>query len=211
MPKSVWPKRRRDRREIGSGSRQNRSGSSSEAVGVNATSEYSQQGVCGVWLCGLGKGYLCGGSCRPRALCTLFCSPIPHPPALFPLFCPPISKSMSMWTIVRRVVGLSPPTIPAGASGVVRALRRMLSTLGSSLPEVLLRWWSPRLTQAAVALPQPQPRYFALFKPYMVLCSWESDAPCKNGRAPRTTLADLGLPSGVPHGYRAFSGLPCLA
>jgi hypothetical protein len=28
---------------------------------VNATSEYSQQGWCGVCLCGLGKGWLRGG------------------------------------------------------------------------------------------------------------------------------------------------------
>lgn len=95
-----------------------------------------------------------------------------------------------------------------GASGVVRALRRLLTALVSSLTAVLRRWWLTHATVVAVASPQPQPRYFALFKPYMVLCSWERDAPCKNGRAPRTTLADLGLPSGVPHGlfcYRAFS------
>ena len=110
----------------------------------------------------------------------------------------------AMWAHVQRVVGL--PTIRADASGVVRALRRLLTALASSLPAVLWRWWPPRLTQAtaatqaAVASPQPppQPRYFALFKPYMVLCSWEADAPCKNGRAPRTTLADLGLPAGAP-------------
>ena len=101
-----------------------------------------------------------------------------------------------MWT--RKVVG---------ASGMVRALRRLLTALIRSLTAVLRRWW---LTHT-VASPQPEPRYFALFKPYMVLCSWKRDAPSKNGRAPRTTLADLGLPSGVPHGYRAFSGLPCLA
>ena len=95
-----------------------------------------------------------------------------------------------------------------GASGVVRALRCLLTALVSSLTAVLRRWWLTHATVVAVASPQPQPRYFALFKPYMVLCSWERDAPCKNGRAPRTTLADLGLPSGVPHGlfcYRAFS------
>ena len=85
-----------------------------------------------------------------------------------------------------------------GASGVVRALRRLLTALVSSLTAVLRRWWLTRATVVAVASPQPQPRYFALFKPYMVLCSWERDAPCKNGRAPRTTLADLGLPTGAP-------------
>ena len=142
----------------------------------------------------------------------------------------------AMWAHVQRVVGL--PTIRAEASGVVRALRRLLTALASSLPAVLWRWWPPRLTQATAATqaavasppPPPQPRYFALFKPYMVLCSWEADAPCKNGRAPRTTLADLGLPAGAPQPrllptaplslacYRALSyarllrtrGLPCV-
>ena len=70
-----------------------------------------------------------------------------------------------------------------------------------SLTALLGRWWPARLTDERagaqpVASSRARPRYFVLFKPYMVLCSWEADGS-KNGRAPRTTLADLGLPSGV--------------
>ena len=82
---------------------------------------------------------------------------------------------------------------PIGASRAVRALRRLLIALESSLPAVLRQWWPPRLTSPAAT----QARYMVLFKPYMVLCSWERDAPCKNGRAPRTTLTNLELPAGL--------------
>ena len=96
------------------------------------------------------------------------------------------------------VHGWLPCAFPAADCGAVCALaNRLLTGLASSLTTLLGRWWPARLThERAGAQPVARPRYFVLFKPYMVLCSWEADGS-KNGRAPRTTLADLGLPSGV--------------
>ena len=94
------------------------------------------------------------------------------------------------------------PCASAADCGAVRALaNRLLTDLACSLTALLGRWWPARLTYERagaqpVASSRARPRYFVLFKPYMVLCSWEADGS-KNGRAPRTTLADLGLPSGV--------------
>ena len=106
--------------------------------------------------------------------------------------------------VVRWLHGWLPPAspcaFPAADSGAVRALaNRLLTDLASSLTALLGRWWPARLTHeraGAQPVARAWPRYFVLFKPYMVLCSWEADGS-KNGRAPRTTLADLGLPSGV--------------
>ena len=101
---------------------------------------------------------------------------------------------------MRWLHGWLPCAFPAADSGAVRALAsRLLADLASSLTALLGRWWPARLTDeraGAQPVARARPRYFVLFKPYMVLCSWEPDCS-KNGRAPRTTLADLGLPSGV--------------
>ena len=83
------------------------------------------------------------------------------------------------------------PCASAAECGAVRALaNRLLTDLASSLTALLGRWWPAQLTdeRAGAQLAQARPRYFVLFKPYMVLCSWEADGS-KNGRAPRTTLS----------------------
>ena len=84
------------------------------------------------------------------------------------------------------------PCASAADCGAVRALaNRLLTGLASSLTALLGRWWPARLTyERAGAQPvaRARLRYFVLFKPCMVLCSWEADGS-KNGRAPRTTLS----------------------
>jgi 23S rRNA pseudouridine2457 synthase len=69
-------------------------------------------------------------------------------------------------------------------------LRRLLVALTASLRG----WWPRQLTTS-------RHRYYVLFKPCTVLCSFESDTAraAVKGRTPRTTLGDLELPIGVHH------------